>query len=65
MTIPAVMEAKRYTGVSAHPRELKYTCLTEEGSGAAAGLAGKSMVLTDVLEIQLGSPWDCLAIESF
>lgn len=22
------------------------------------------MMLTDVLEIQLGSPWDCLAVES-
>lgn len=22
------------------------------------------MILTDVLEIQLGSPWDCLAVES-
>lgn len=39
ITVPAAMEEKRYTGVSDHPRELKYTDFTEEGFGVTAGLS--------------------------
>lgn len=57
MTVSAALEEKRYTGVSAHPKELKYTDFTDEGFGATTGLSEGARILVAAVVGPVFGPW--------